>query len=136
MLELARRNLDKMSIRLWDDEAKEAQFVELTRDDITGNGRIYPRAARHFAEQAEIVQNLTQFYNSAVGSDPSIRAHFSSIGIAKMFEQLLDIEEYKLVQENVRITENAQAKQLANVNEENTLAANAQPSGVIPGDFV
>ena len=136
LLELARRNLDKISIRLWDNDNKFADFLELTSSDITGQGRIYPVAARHFAEQAEMVQNVTNFYNSAAGTDPEVRLHFSSINIARMFEQLLDLEDYKIVEPFIRLTEKANAQRLANVNEENVTAEIATPSGVLPGDYV
>ena len=136
MLELARRNLDKISIRLWDNDNKYASFLELTSSDITGHGRILPVAARHFAEQAEMIQNVTAFYNSSAGSDPDVRAHFSSVGIARMFEQLLDLEEYKIVEPFIRLTEQANAQRLNNVNQENVTAEIGTPSGVLPGDYV
>lgn len=135
MLELARRNLDKISIRLWDNDNKYASFLELTAADITGHGKITPVAARHFAEQAEMIQNITSFYNSAAGTDPAVRAHFSSVGIARMFEQLLDLEEYKVVEPFIRLTEEANAQRLQNVNQENVTAEIGTPSGVIPGDY-
>lgn len=135
MLELARRNLDKVSIRMWDSEGKFADFLQLSAEDITGNGRLYPVAARHFAEQAELVQNITNFYSSAPGSDPEVRVHFSSVGVARMVEELLGLEEWKIVQPYIRLTEQAQAQRLANVNQENVTSEISTPSGVIPGDF-
>lgn len=135
MLELARRNLDKVSVRVWDTEGKYADFLQLSAADITGNGRLYPVAARHFAEQAELIQNVTNFYSSAPGADPEVRAHFSSIGVARMVEDVLGLEEWKLVQPFIRLSEQAQAQRLANVNQENVTNEISQPSGVIPGDF-
>lgn len=134
LLELARRNLDAQSIRLWDNEEKLARFTELTQDDITGNGRLKPVAARHFAEQSEMVQNITNFYSSAVGMDPMVRAHISSVAVARFFEQLLDVEAYKIMQPYIRITEQADAQRFQNVNQENLQMEIGQPSGVIPGD--
>lgn len=135
MLELARRNLDKVSIRMWDSEGKFADFLQLSAEDITGNGRLYPVAARHFAEQAELVQNITNFYSSAPGSDPEVRVHFSSVGVARMVEELLGLEQWKIVQPYIRLTEQAQAQRLVNVNQENVTSEISTPSGVIPGDF-
>ena len=134
MLELARRNMDKTQIRVWNDEANVAVFQSLTADDITGQGRIRPMAARHFAEQSELVQNISNFYSSAVGQDPLVRAHLSTIQIAKLFEQLLQIEDFNLVEPYIRMTEESQAQQLAQVNQENNMMAAQTPSGVIPGD--
>lgn len=134
MLELGRRNMDKTQIRVWNDEANVAVFKTLTPEDISGQGRIRPMAARHFAEQTEMVQNITNFYGSEVGKDPLVRAHLSTVGIAKLFEQLLQLEDFKLVEPFIRMTEESQAQQFAQVNQENNTMATAQPSGVIPGD--
>ncbi len=71
------------SIRVIDDEYNISTFTTLTSDDITGNGRIRPIAARHFAERAELVQNLNNFFQSALGQDPEMKAHFSTIKLAK-----------------------------------------------------
>src|SRR6185295_2026974 len=65
MLELARRNLTGvLTIKVFDDDLKAATFKALTVEDITGIGRIKPVAARHFAEQAELIQNLTSLSQS------------------------------------------------------------------------
>lgn len=134
MLELARRNMDKTELRVWNDEAGVATFRTLTADDITGSGRIRPMAARHFAEQSEMVQNITNFYSSAVGQDPLVRAHISSVNIAKLFEDLLQIDDYNLVEPFIRMTEESQAQQMSQVNQENNMVSTQTPSGVIPGD--
>ncbi len=134
MLELARRNMDRADIRVWNDEANVAVFRTLTADDITGQGRIRPMAARHFAEQSEMVQNITNFFGSAVGQDPLVKAHMSTVGIAKLFEQLLQLEDFNLVEPFIRMTEESQAQQMAQVNQENNMMSTQTPSGVIPGD--
>src|SRR5688572_8752048 len=65
MLEQARRNMTSATVvKVFDDEFKSVAFQSLNVDDITGIGRIKPVAARHFAEQAELIQNLTNLTNS------------------------------------------------------------------------
>ena len=115
MLELSRRNMDTTTIRIFDDEFKINTFKDLTPEDITGNGRIRPMAARHFAEQAQMVQDLNAFMSSAAGNDAEVLMHFSAIKLARMWEKLLDLEDYNLVQPYVRITERADAQHLQNV---------------------
>lgn len=134
MLELARRNMDRTQIRVWNDEADVAVFKTLTADDITGMGRLRPMAARHFAEQSEMVQNITNFFGSAVGQDPLVKSHMSTVAIAKLFEQLLQLEDFKLVEPFIRITEETQAQQIGQANQENSMMSTQQPSGVTPGD--
>lgn len=135
MLELARRNLDVSSVRIFDDEFKVAVFKSLTRDDITGNGRIRPVAARHFAEQAQQVQDLNAFFSSVPGSDPSVLAHFSSVQLARLWENLLNIEDYNIVEPYIRITEQSEAQQLMNVQDEQAAIETQTPGGIQPGDY-
>lgn len=134
MLELSRRMMDKTTIRAFDPNFNVAVFTELTSEDLTGNGRIKPVAARNFAHKSETVQNLTSFFNSPVGGDPDVKRHFSSIKIAKMMEELLDLEQYKLVMENVRLSEQADAQQLMNSQQEQVAMNTMTPSGFLPGD--
>jgi ribosomal protein L20A (L18A) len=135
MLELARRNLDTTTIRFFDEETDAVLFKSLTRNDITGSGRIKPIAARHFAEQAQQVQDLNGFFSSAVGQDPSILAHFSSVGLARLWEHLLDLEDYQIVQPYIRITEQSEAQNLAAIQDEQNAVNIQTPSGLQPGDY-
>lgn len=127
MLELARRRLDPMTIRVFNDEFKIATFMSLTAEDLTGQGRIKPVAARHFAEQAQQVQDLTNFFASASGQDPGVIQHFSSVGLAKLWEGILNIEDYNIVQPYIRMTEQAEAQQLGQIHEEDTLMQTQTP---------
>lgn len=128
-LELAQRNLDKVTIRSFDSEFKIAIFNDLTQEDITGNGRIKPVAARHFAEQANLIQNLTSFLSS-VGSDPDIKTHFSSIKLARLFEETLDLEDYTLVEPFVRIAEQMDAQRRMNSMQEQVMMEQQTPTGI------
>lgn len=134
MLELARRNITEQTIRVFDEEYKIGVFKNLTKFDLTGNGRIRPMAARHFAEQAQRIQNITGFFGSAVGQDPSVRQHFSSVKLAQLFETLLEVEDYKLVSPYIALTEQADAQRLSNVHEEQVVLESNTSSG-LNGDF-
>lgn len=134
MLELARRKVDETVVRVIDDEYKIATFMNLTPEDISGAGRVKPIAARHFAEKAERVQNVTSFWQS-FGQDPMIQSHFSSVEMAKLFEELLDLEGYDLVEPYIRITEQAEAQRMAMQHEEDTLVGAGTPAGIAPDDF-
>lgn len=134
MLDLARRNINETTIRLFDDELKIADFISVTKEDISGRGRLIPVAARHFAEKASIVQNINSFFNSSVGSDQEVKAHFSSIGVARLFEQLLGIEDYNVVEPYIRLTEQADAQRLVNANQESVMMEAQTPTGLTPED--
>jgi len=130
MLELARRYMDDSVIRIFDSEFKVADFRTLTPEDITGNGRIKPMAARHFAEQSQLVQDLNAFFSSAVGQDPLVLVHFSGQKIARMFERLLDIEEQEIVSPYIRISEQSEMQMMSQVANEQSQMAATTPSGM------
>jgi hypothetical protein len=135
MLEEARRKLDSTTIRIIDDEYKIATFMTLTADDIAGSGRIRPVAARHFVENAERVQNITAFFSSPLGQDPMVNQHISSIKLAELFfDDLLQLEDYKLVEPYIRLTEQAESQQISLQHEEDTMMGIQTPSGLTPED--
>jgi hypothetical protein len=112
MLELARRNLTGATvIKVFDNEYKVASFQALTVEDITGIGRIKPIAARHFAEQAELIQNLTNLTNSPLWV--YVQPHFSSVRLAQILEDVFNLQDYGVVHTNVGITEQAEAQKYA-----------------------
>lgn len=135
MLELARRKVTSQQLRIFDDELKVATFQTLTSQDITGNGRLRPVAAKHFAERAERVQNVTALFNSAVGQDQAVNVHFSGLEMAKMFEDILDLKGYHLVTPFVRIAETQEAQQLMQSAQEQNIAVQQTPSGLTPDDM-
>ena len=109
MLEMARRNLSEaITIRVFDDELKTASFETLTVEDITGVGRIKPIAARHFAEQAELIQNLTALTGSNLWA--TVQPHFSGIKLAKLLEHTFDLTDYEVVLPYVALAEQAEGQ--------------------------
>ena len=119
MLEMARRNMNEADvIRALDEETQAVTFRKITKGDITARGRIRPIGARHYAQNAQIVQNVTQFASSPLGQDPLVNAHFSGQRLAMAMESLLGLEKYKIYQPNIRIYEQAQLQKIAGDNEQ------------------
>ena len=115
MLSVARRTLNSKDIVKSIDDVLGVQIFEtITKDDLSANGRIYPVGARHFAAKANLLQNLTQLAGSAMGQDPSINIHLSGKKMAKLIEEVLDLEKYGIYKENVRIFEQQETQQLIN----------------------
>lgn len=109
MLELARRNMaNSIKIPVTDTEFDIQTFQELTLEDITGIGRIVPRGARHFAEQAETIQNLQGLSGSPLWQ--FVQQHFSSVAMAKMYEDVFELSDYNLVTPYINIAEQADAQ--------------------------
>lgn len=132
MLELSRRNMNSATIRVFDDEFQINTFQTLTVQDITGIGRIRPIAARHFAEKATMVQNLNNFFASPAYQ--AVSAHFSTVALSRLWECLLELEDYEIVQPYITLTEKAEAQRYLQANQEQTLVEANTPTGFRPGD--
>jgi len=115
MLEMGRRNMNsKDIIPLIDQEFGVKEFIEVTKEDLAGSGKIRPIGARHFATKAQLMQNLVQLSSSAIGQDPSVSTHISGFELAKLVEETLGIQKFGLVKKNIRVTENADTQRLVN----------------------
>lgn len=135
MLELAKRLMPSQEVGVYDDDFNVTVFKTLTATDITGYGRIRPVAAKHFAEKAEKVQNLTGFFNSPIGQDQGVMVHWSGLETAKMMQELLELDGYNLVTPFVRIAEQAEAQRVQNTADEQTMMEIDQPTGISPDDY-
>ena len=106
MFEEARRNIDAVdTIRLVDEDLGITEFIQVTKEDITAKGKLKPMGARHFAEKARVVQELSNFLASPVGQDPSVAVHLSGKKIAKIMTENLNLNNYGLYKDNVRLFE-------------------------------
>lgn len=129
MLELACRNLTGSTIiKVFDDEFKIATFQSLTAEDITGIGRIKPVAARHFAEQAELIQNLTSLTGSNLW--PVVQPHFSGVKLAKILESVFDLEDYEVVTPYVALAEQADGQRQMQALQQQTHMATGTATGM------
>lgn len=135
MLVLAKENLTEASIRVIDDEYGTVDFRNITRGDLSANGRIKPVAARHFAEQAEMIQNITNWAQSPLGMDEEIKQHFSSVKLAEMVEDVLNMQDYDIMTPYVRISERAERTRLEQTAQESLMNEAMTPSGLTPDDY-
>ena len=90
-LEVSVRNLDGTDmVEIVDTDTGASEFRKITKSDITSNGRLIPVGARHFAREAQLVQNLTQLQQGPL-ADPEVAQHFSSIGLAELYKEWMDL---------------------------------------------
>ena len=125
MLEVSRRYMNMSDvIRVMDDATGAVLFQTVTKDDITAEGKIVPVGARHFAERARRIQNLTQLYQIKL-SDPSVAAHMSGKEFARILAD--ELGEPTLFSENIQITEQLETQQQMQeaeaINQEQLMAA-------------
>jgi hypothetical protein len=129
MLELARRNLTGTTvIKVFNDEYKTASFQSLSVEDITGIGRIKPIAARHFAEQAQLIQNLTSLAQSQLW--PLVQPHFSGIKLSKVLESIFDLDNYEMVVPYIALAEQAEAQKFVNALQERVMTQSQTATGM------
>lgn len=129
MLELARRNMQGVTtIKVFDNEMNDISFQELSVEDITGIGRIKPVAARHFAEQADLIQNLTNLTNS--GLWPIVQPHFSGVKLAKILSGVFNIDDLDVVKPFVSLAEQAEGQKMMNTLEEMVHMHSATATGL------
>ena len=115
MLELSVRQMSGPDlIRVMDDDLGVIDFMTITKEDITAAGKLKPRGARHFAAKAKLVQEVTQWMSSPVGADPTVKTHISGKAIARLMEESLGLEKFKLYGENVAIIEQAETQRMIN----------------------
>jgi len=122
MLESARRNIDSVEIvQALDEDFATQEFLKITPEILGQKGKLYPMGARHFAKQAQVVQNLFGFMNSGAYADPSVSTHISGLKIAQLLEEMLGLEKFELVGENIRVAETQKTQKLmAQAQNENT----------------
>lgn len=114
-LEVARRNLDSSDlIRVMDDDVGVAEFINITKEDITASGKLRPVGARHFAATAQLIQNLSGAMQMAA-IKPGILNHVSDKKLARLlFEDLPGLAKHDLVQDNIAVLEQAETQQIVN----------------------
>lgn len=113
MLEVARRNMDSSDvIRVMDDDLGVTSFMSITKEDITAKGKLRPVGARHYANRAQLMQNLSGVFNSPLGQ--MIAPHISSKKLAQLVEDFMGFEQFDFISDNVAIFEQAETQKLMN----------------------
>lgn len=126
MLEHAKRNIDSLDyVKIFDDEIGVTEFMEITKEDITASGKLRPIGARHFAAQAQLVQNLTNLSNTQIWQQVS--PHMSSKKMAQLIEEVLGLSRFSLFRPNVAVFEQQETAGLANQAQEDLQVAQATP---------
>jgi hypothetical protein len=126
MLELARRNMEASDlVRVMDDDIGVADFLTITKDDITATGKLRPVGARHYATRAQLVQNLTGVFNSPIGQ--IIAPHVSGKKLAQMVEDVMGFEQFDFMSDNIAIFEQAETQRLVQQSQQNLEVEAATP---------
>jgi Bacteriophage head to tail connecting protein len=119
MLELSTRKLDMIDrIEIVDPNSGAVVFRTIEKKDISGNGKIVPMGARHFAERARRVQNLSTLWQIK-STDPSVGAHLSGKRFAAILAE--ELQEPELFGENISVKEATETQMAMQDNEADML---------------
>lgn len=133
-LEVAVRNLDGADIvEVVDDDLGASEFQTITKADITANGRLIPVGARHFARNNQLVQNLQNLQAGPL-ADPEVAQHFSSVGLAELYQEWLDLNGSgkTLVQPYARIEERLESQRRTQAAQDQaTIESQTDTAGVL-----
>lgn len=109
MLEVARRNMDMSDIiKVIEPISGVEIFKTITKDDLKSKGKLVPIGARHFAERARRLQNMTQLYQIKL-ADPSVAVHLSGKEFARILSE--ELGEEILFKENIAVEEQLKTQQ-------------------------
>lgn len=111
--------------RIHNSEFDIEMFMDLTPKDVNGNGSLRPRGARHFGEQAILIQNVTQMLSGPIGQ--MVQPHLSTENLAKMYEKLFGIEEFGLIRKNQGLSEASDQAEFAGALEQGRMEREAVP---------
>lgn len=127
MLETSRRNMDGSDvIRVMDDDLGVQEFLTITKTDITANGKLRPVGARHYAKQAQDLQNVIGVFNSPIGQ--MIAPHTSGKQLTKFVDDVTGLRGYEIFKPNAAIFEQQETQALINQAQEDLEVQAAVPS--------
>lgn len=134
-LQLARKNMSGSDVtRTLDSDVDAVIFSTISKDDIVANGVLHPEGASHFAYRANLLQNMVTLLNSEAIQNPAVSVHLSGKKIAKLAEQLADLDQFAIYGDNARVFEQLQTQKLMQQGSEQAEASAATPPGVLPHD--
>ena len=99
-------------IRVVDDDIGAQQFRKITKEDITANGVLRPVGARHFAQQAQELQNIIGIFASPIGQ--MIMPHTSTKALANFVGDIANLRGYEVFKTNIAVSEQQELSSLTN----------------------
>jgi len=117
MLESSRRNLDTIdTVRVLDEGLGIDEFIKVSREDITAAGKLRPIGARHFATQQKLLQDLNNLLAGPLGS--KVSAHMSGKSLSTLINDVLQLDKYDIVSDNVAVFEEMETQRIVNQGQE------------------
>lgn len=117
---MSRRLMDGSEvIRVMDNSIGVERFMTVTREDITASGKLRPIGARHFAKQAQDLQNFIGIFNSPIGQ--MVMPHTSGKALTEFVSDVTGLKGYDIFKYNVAVEEQKETQSAANSAEEDMI---------------
>ena len=122
-LEQGRHHLDGTDlVKTYNQELGSTDFLDITQQDLNGNGTMVAQGASQFAEKANTLQNLNAIFQTPVGG--LINPSLSRKKLTRTVEQLADLTKYDLFTFGIGLQEDAELQRLGSKVSDSTAAAN------------
>ena len=123
ILEQGRHNLDATDmVKTFNSELGTTSFLEVTAQDLNGNGTLEARGATIFAEKANALQTLNAVMGSPIA--PLIAPNISRKALTTAIEELGDLDKYNLFTFGIGIQEDQELQKLLSKSQDQTQATN------------
>lgn len=123
VLEQGRKHLDAVDmVKTFNSELGTTKFLEVTAQDLNGNGTLVARGATLFAEQANALQTL----NAVLGSPAAslIAPNMSRKNLTRAIETLGNLDKFDLFTFGIGIQEDQELQRLLAKSQDQTQATN------------
>ncbi len=127
-LELAQRNLSSDLVEMEDEDFGVTEFRSITREDLIMRGKIVPEGASHFARRSQAVRELQQF-SQVLTTDQGLAIHFPAKARAEAWNELMDMDRFKLFQPYGGVAEQVELAQMQQAAQQ-MVQKNAAGAGV------
>lgn len=112
-------------VRVFDEQLGVVTFQSVSVNDLKAQGTVRPIGARHFGQQAQVLQNINLALSSAIG--PLISPHMSGKQMARILEDSLQLQRYSMVRPWVALTEQSEGQQLGGALQEEVAVEQSIP---------
>jgi len=125
--ESVRRMGAKDAVLMTDPDYGTQSFKNITKEDITAKGRFSAIGARHYAEEAMFIQELSQTL-TLIEKIPSVAVHVSGKAVAHGLSEVLGWKSFGIVKDNAAVIEGMETERLKSAGSENLGTEAVMPS--------
>lgn len=97
------------TVEMEDPQTGAKEFIEFTADDLEVVGSLLPVGSHYYARKMQLIANLETLHNLPL-KDPEVAIHFPAEKLAKLWEELMEFDDFELVTLYGRIAERKDAQ--------------------------